>query len=440
MDEQLKALLEKAEENLKVMKQKMEDGEQRLKRAEDDAKAHVERIKALEEAGSGGVTVEELEDLKNELADLEAKTENPVRLITKDEEDKVRTVMKGIVGKFIKSQKEKMTLKDFADMEVKAALNLTVSGQGLESIDEVLSRDVIERAREAYPMLAEIHIRNMPRKLREQVLISYPSVQQGIENVAGSAISETDVQRYAEVENKVAKVNAKPRITDEAMVGGDLDIYGHLLTLLDDEIGRWLILQVLFGDATGKAMRGILSSNRLDITNTTGQAWKPTIDDTDPRNPDHYPAIATGVAGGLPATDDAIINFLIDVTEALPTKYLGKAKWYFNRKLRGRLRKVKDADGRPQYTNDNQGDGLKVEGYPIVIEDYMPDYDVADAPFAIFGDLDSAFSMSPGDIDKMLLDPYSVDGCVVVKTDKEFFEIVGKNDAIIILVATTNGA
>ena len=217
-----------------------------------------------------------------------------------------------------------------------------------------------------------------------------------------------------------------------------IQIYNHLLKLLDEEISRWLILQVLFGDNSGKSMRGILSSNRLDITDATGQAWKKTIDQSDPRDPDHYPAIGTGVSGGLPVSDNEIIEFMIDVTEALPTKYLSKAKWYFNRKLRARLRKVKDADGRPQYTNDNQGSSLMVEGYPIVIEDYLPDYTTADAPFAIFGDLNSAFSMSPGDIDKLLLDPYSVDGCVVVKTDKEFFEIVGKNDAIIVLVATTN--
>ena len=436
-EEELKALLEKANANYEALKVKLEAGDQRVAGLESINEKLTAKLEALESKGEG-VTQEQLEELKNEMADLEVKTQRPAVMMTKEDEQKVRNVLKTALGAFVKTKDQSKTMNEFVDMQVKAALNLTNSGEGLESIDEVLSRDIIERAREAYPLLSDINVRNMPRKLREQVLISYPSVQLGIENVAGSDISETDVQRYAEVENNVAKVNAKPRITDEALVGGDLDIYGHLLSLLDDEIGRWLILQVLFGDNSGKSMRGILSSNRLDITDTTGEAWKETIHASDARDPDHYPAVATGVSGGLPSTDDEIIDFLIDVTEALPTKYLGKAKWYFNRKMRARLRKVKDADGRPQYTNDNQGDSLKVEGYPIVIEDYMPDYTAADAPFAIFGDLNAAFSMSPGDIDKMLLDPYSVDGCVVVKTDKEFFEIVGKNDAIIVLVATTN--
>lgn len=436
-EEELKALLEKANANYEALKVKLDAGDQRVAGLESINEKLTAKLEALESKGEG-VTQEQLEELKNEMADLEVKTQRPAVMMTKEDEQKVRNVLKTALGAYVKTKDNNASMNEFVDLQVKAALNLTNTGEGLESIDEVLSRDIIERAREAYPLLSDINVRNMPRKLREQVLISYPSVQLGIENVAGADISETDVQRYAEVENNVAKVNAKPRITDEALVGGDLDIYGHLLSLLDDEIGRWLILQVLFGDNSGKSMRGILSSNRLDITNTTGQAWKETIAASDARDPDHYPAVATGVAGGLPATDNEIIDFMIDVTEALPTKYLGNAKWYFNRKLRAKLRKVKDADGRPQYTNDNQGDGLKVEGYPIVIEDYMPDYTTADAPFAIFGDLNAAFSMSPGDIDKMLLDPYSVDGCVVVKTDKEFFEIVGKNDAIIILVATTN--
>jgi hypothetical protein len=38
----------------------------------------------------------------------------------------------------------------------------------------------------------------------------------------------------------------------------------------------------------------------------------------------------------------------------------------------------------------------------------------------------------------MLLDPYSVDGCTVVKMDKEMFEMVGSSDAILVCAATAN--
>ncbi len=439
MDEELKALLEKAEGNLTTLKAKQDADAEKIKTLETKNQELTEKIQS---AVDGQISKEDYEVLKNEIADLETKVGKPT-VEVKDFDQKALTLaFKNAVGKYVKSARNKavpeLEFKDYIEHEIKAALNLSTTGQGLESIAEVLSREIIERAREAYPILGEVRIRNMPRSLREEVLISYPSVQQGIENVAGSSISETDVQRYGEVTNQVAKINAKPRITREAMVGGDLDIYGHLLDLLDDELGRYLVSQVLFGDGTTKNMRGILSSNRLDITNTTGEAWKPTIG-AGARDLDHYPAFATGVANNLPATNISIVDWLLDLTVELPTKYLNGAKWYMNRRTLNRFKKVRDADERPIFMNGYMGEGISLLGYPVVIEDNMPDI-AADAPFLIFGALNEAFSMSPGDIDDMLLDPYTVDGCVVVKIDKEYFEIVGKNDAIVIGVATTNGA
>ena len=58
------------------------------------------------------------------------------------------------------------------------------------------------------------------------------------ENVAGTTIQETKTQKYGEVKNRICKLNAKPRITDEAMYASDLDLYAHLMRLLDEEIVR----------------------------------------------------------------------------------------------------------------------------------------------------------------------------------------------------------
>ena len=399
-----------------------------------------------------------MDELKNDIADMELKLAKPNNslLETKEQREVIRTCVKSAVGQFLRGNcekpaiiekfgiepaNEKKTLGHYIDLQLKT-LNLTNTGEGKEAVDQVLSMEIIERAREAYPIVGAVRQRNMPRDLREEVLVGYPNVQEGIENVAGSNIAETGTQTYAEVKNRIAKVNAKPRITDEALYGSDLDLYGHLLTLLDDEIGRWLVAQILFGAGTGKAMRGILSSNRLDLTNTTGEAWKPTIDATpaNARDVDHYPALGTGVSGNLPATDVAIVDWVLEFEATLPTKYLQNAKWYMNRKTLKRFKTVRDADERPIFLKGYMGEPMSINGYPVVVDDTMPDLTAADAPFLIFGDLAQAFSMSNGDIDKMLIDPYSVDGCIVVKMDKEFFEMVGKNDAIIIGAATTSGA
>jgi HK97 family phage major capsid protein len=441
MDE-LEKLLAEAQKNFEALtlrSKSLEEAVEQGKKANGETVALLEKQKLNAETEKAKFEAV-IEELKNEMADIEAKSGKPaVVLSKKDEDENLKIAVKNGVGAFLRSKSESKApgaFKQFVTSHVKAALNLTNTGEGLESIDQVLSREVTERAREAYPIMGEVGMRNMPRSLREEVLISYPSVQQGIENVAGATISETDVQRYGEVVNQVAKINAKPRITDEAMSGSDLDLYGQLLRLLDDEVGRYVVNQILFGNGASKNMRGILSSNRLDVTNTTGESFKQTIG-ADARDPDFYPAIGTGVSGGLLATDRENVDWLIDFETALPTKYLAGAKWYMNRRTLAAFKKLRDADDRPIFAAGYMGEPMSICGYPVVIDDYMPNYDVANAPFLIFGKLNEAFYISPGDIDYILLDPYTSDGNTIVKVNKEYFEIVGKNDAIIIGVATT---
>lgn len=430
MDEELKALLEKANANLEKLEVKVKS----VETENATLKEMQEKASKLDHASKSEVASLK-DELRNEIADLETKVKSGSPVVTIDQKA-LTLAFKNAVGKFAKLKDNTANFKSFVELEVKAALNISNTGEGLESIAEVLSREIIERARELYPIVGEIRTRNMPRNLREEVLLSFPSVQEGIENVAGTSISETEVQRYGEVVNQVAKVNAKPRVTDEAMAAPDLDIYAHLLDLLQDEVGRYLAQQILFGNGTGKNMRGILSSNRVNITNLTGESWKPTFG-AGARDLDFYPAYGTGVSASLPATDIAIVDWLIDLTTALPTKYLANAKFYMNRRTLAKFKKVRDANEQPVFLPTYMGQTMSLMGYPVVIEDYMPDI-AADSLFMIFGDLKQAFSMSPGDIDKMLLDPYTVDGCTVVKVDKEYFEMVGKTDSILVCAATAN--
>mgnify|MGYP003671069484 FL=1 len=435
----LEQLLAKAQENYENLRVKNVSIESEIATITTELKSE----KQLSEAQKAKFAAD-ISELKNEIADLEVKGNKPQLVLdAKAQELQLKTAVKTAIGSFIRAKdesgKDTGRFKSFVVDHVKAALNLTGTGVGLESIDQVLSREVTERAREAYPIMGAVGMRNMPRSLREEVLISYPSVQQGIENVAGTAISETEVQSYAEVVNQIAKINAKPRITDEAMSGSDLDLYGQLLRLLDDEVGRYVVNQILFGNGNSKNMRGILSSNRLNLTNTTGESFKPTTG-TGARNPDFYPAVGTGVSGGLPATDKATVDWLIDFETALPTAYLAGAKWYMNRVTLGKFKKLRDANDNPVFSAGYMGQPMSINGYPVVLDDYMPNFNVANAPFLIFGKLDSAFYISAGDIDYILLDPYTSDGSTIVKVNKEYFEIVGKNDAIIIGAATTAGA
>ena len=422
--EELKALLEKAVADVEAQNAKNE--------------AVTTKVKALETKLESAPSEEKMEEILNEISDLRSKMAAPITQPV-DQVKAVREVATNALAAFIKSgQKEDVFsfVKSHSADQFKT-LNITNADEGGRAVAEVLSRDVIEYAREYSPILGEIGRKNLTRNYRDLVLVTYPSTQEGIENLAGTKISETTTQEYKEVASKEFKINAKPRITDEAMYGADIDIYGQLTRLLGREISISLAAQVLKGNGTGKNCRGILSSKRVDIASGTGQSWKPTLaaNPADARDADFFPAKATGVDGSLGADDAAIVDFVIDCANELPTEYLGGAKWYMNRKTKGLFEKVRDADGNPIFRMNYREGGLQLNGFPVVIDDTMPDV-ASDSLFAIFGDLSKAFALSNGDIDKMLLDPYTVDGCTVIKTDKEYFEIVQQSDAILILAAT----
>lgn len=450
--EELKALIQKATGNYMAQKaenQKLQAKFDELDKKHADLQCAFDKLKEGGDADAAAKLADEIKNLQSEMSDLRTKQRAPITAVTAaDQRKALEDTARTIAGAFLKAKGQTGQPDLFKYVAANATehfktLNITNADEGGRAVAEILSRDVVEYAREYSPILNYIGMKpEMTRNYRELVLVSYPSVQEGIENVAGTAIPETSTQEYKEVKSRVFKVNAKPRITDEAMYAPDINIYQGLVRLLGRELAIYTAAQVLYGNGTGKNARGILSSNRVNITNLTGESWKPTLapDPADARNADFYPAIATGVSAALGADDKAIVDFVIDVCNTLPTEHLNGARWYMNRKTRGLFEKVRDLDERPIFRM-GYIDGVGVmmlNGYPVVIDDTLPDV-AADSTFAIFGRLDRAFAMNNGDIDKMLLDPYSVDGCTVIKTDKEYFEMVQNSDAILICAATANG-
>jgi len=406
------------------------------------------QLDAAKEAGSKtDDLVKTISELQDELSDVRTKLKTPAQVVTQEQKQAMHeAVIKPVVGAWVKGKlnhtpDEFFKYVETAGAEAFKALNITNPEDGGLAVAEILSSDVIEYAREYSPILGEVGRKpSMTRNFRELVLVSYPSVQEGIENVAGVTISETSTQEYKEVVSKEFKANAKPRITDAAMYGTDIDVYGDLVRLLGREIGIYLAAQVLYGDGTGKNARGILSSNRIDITDGTGQSWKPTLapSPANARDADYFPAKSTGVSGALGSDDVARVNLFIDIANELPSEYLSGAKWYMNRKTKGEIEKIRDADEKPIFRTNYMEGQVMLNGFPIVIDDTLPDIEADSTPI-MFGDMTKAFAINDGDIDKMLLDPYTVDGCTVVKYDKEMFEMIQASDAIIVVAATTNG-
>ncbi len=466
--EQIKAMIEEALKKFSAQNDENEKLAQQFKtltQKHEDLQTKFDKLKEGGDVEGMKKLVESLAEVQSEMSDLRSKQKPAIAAVT-DEQQKnaLRLVAQKAIGAFIKTKDGKegdqffKFIRENAEIQLKEmglniqlkskhtpeqvkTLNLTVAAQGGMAVAEILASDIMHYAREFSPILTHIGYKpSLTRDYRQVIEISYPSVQEGIENVAGTTIPETSTSEFVEIKSNVFKMNMKPRITDEAMRGSDLDIYADLVNQMGVSSGIYLAAQVLFGNGIGKNCRGILSSKRVDITATTGQSWKPTLG-AGRRDSDFYPVVKTGISGAIGADSNAIVNWVIDTCNKLPTMYLGKAAWYMNRNTKGIFEKVKDADGRPlfmyEYIEGLPGKRLVLNGYPVIIDDTMPNV-AANSTFAIFGDLSQAFLLNNGDIDKLLLDPYTVDGCTVVKMDKEFFEIIGKSDAILVCAATAN--
>lgn len=377
-----------------------------------------------------------VDEMKNLQADMESKmaeigtsaTTDTSKFDRKAANEALRTAMDAKTSK--------------GPVEIKA---LTIGGAGGESlaIDDELGRSIIERARETVVILGAVGSKSVGSvNYRELVLATYPATDETGENttLAGADWSATATQTYVEVVMKVGKQYAKPQITHEAAADPHIDLMAHLETLLSAEIGRYWAQQVLAGDGSANQINGILHDGKdagatghldtRDLTDdgTKGESWKSTLT----RDPNVFPILPTGVATGFPATASAFIDLLIDATIVVPSAYLGNSSWTMNRRTQGAIRKLKDAEGRPLI--QFEGGMFNLLGHPMQLEDYMPNAAAESFPI-IFGDLNSAYRLC--DIDEnYLIDPYSTDGAVVVKTSSRKGSLIGNNDAIVVIMAT----
>ncbi len=451
---ELEDLLKKANDNFNAQKEANEALTTQFKALETNYNEVTAQVTALTDAGAGDSenltkAKAQIDELVQEMSDLQSKYKAPAAAITDaDQKKAMRDIVMKAVGSVIKKSKNVKgdvfdTITEEIELQVKT-LNITTAAEGGMAIAAVLAMDVMDYAREYSPITQLIgHKASITRDYRQMIRVTYPGVSEGIEAVAGTVPAETSTQKYVEVKAKEFKLFAQPRITNEALYGTDINVYADLIELLGEEIAIYLAAQLLYGNGVDKNSRGILSSNRIDITDTTGESFLPTLtpDGTGARDPNFFPVFPTGVDGVIGATDVAIVDYVIDMTNMLPTRYLANAVWTMNRKTKGVFEKVRDGDEKPIFVKDYipglPGKQLMLNGHRVIIDDTMPDI-VSDSTFAIFGDLSKAFAMNNGDIDQMLLDPYTKKGNLIVYTEKEFFEMVQRSDAIIVAAATTN--
>lgn len=425
---------------------------------------------------------QQVQDLSDLVSTIETK-QNTANVVSK--QPKGEEAMKTIVKEWLHAGKH-ISLKDFAVNHTKS-LNVDGSTAGggfpeyqgttADTISRQLGTQIHEAAREASTIFNELGRKTVSSTdYSELVLNAYPMVAGGKEQMGefsghNDNVGDNDTypdiwdntatQRYTRVHLAVGKQYAKPLISTEAINDPAINVYAHLQQLLAREQSYYWEYQCLFGNGSKDNIRGVLSGERLKIgTKGTdaGDSWNDTLPRYTPdgqivrgRNVEHFQAVSSVIQDSNntdvplnPATKEhhaMIIDFLIDLEATLATQYLAGAKWYMNRRTRAALKKIRNADGDLILTSETQG-GFSLLGYPVMIADFIPDIpetvqtDPRVATWLMFGDLGKAAAIA--DIDEhYLVDPYTVDGAVQIKSDIRKGDIMQANDAVIMCCMAT---
>jgi len=399
-----------------------------------DLNVIVEGVKGIQaDAVSTKATIEaqaeQIAELQDTVLDLRSKSRHAYIEVKEDEEmthdDKNR-----LVKAWLKSGE-----KDLGEYVTKAnQLDTVTPGNGGLAIEEELGKEIIELAREAFPVLNEVGSLSVGSKdYRQPVLKGQPQVLGTTENVAGTQPAETTVEEYTEIAGKFIKAYSSPRFTNEVAADPHIDIVAHMRGLLAEYESRYMVNQVLFGDGSNTGMRGILTV-RCDSTNAFAESLKSDVD----RDPDYYKVLKSGVSNAIGSDSTDIIETLIDMTVDLPTKYTSGAKFIMNRRTFATLRKVVDTAGRPLLVNSQDrgfvgASGFDILGYPVLIDDNMPDV-AANATPIIFGNLAQAFRLLPvSGSDFMVQDQITKKGNTILYHEWWTGDCVYHNDAIRVL-------
>ena len=186
-------------------------------------------------------------------------------------------------------------------------------------------------------------------------------------------------------------------------------------SLLDDaavDIESWIASEVeaVFAEQEGTAFVTGDGVNKpkgfLNYTQVAESAW----------SWGNLGYVATGVAGGMPATNPS--DVLIDLIYALKSGYRQNGNWVMNRKTQAVVRKLKDAQGnylwQPPATAGAQAMFM---GFPLVEAEDMPDIAANAAPIA-FGNFQRGYLVVDRLGVRILRDPYSAKPYVLFYTTK----------------------
>lgn len=220
------------------------------------------------------------------------------------------------------------------------------------------------------------------------VLIDHSEIGAGWSN-EGSVPSESDTPQIDRITIPLHELNALPKASQRLLDDSAFDIEGWLAARISDKFTRAEGAAFVSGNGADKP-KGFLT---YETVSAGSEVWG------------KLGHVASGASGDFAAENPA--DALVDLVYALGAHYRANASFVMNSKTAGRVRKLKDNDGRFLWSDGlAAAEPARLLGYPVLVSEDMPD--IADsAPAIAFGDFKAGYTIAERPDLRVLRDPFS---------------------------------
>lgn len=201
-----------------------------------------------------------------------------------------------------------------------------------------------------------------------------------------TATGETTTPQIERISIPLYELSALPKASQRLLDDSAFDIEGWLAGRIADKFARAEASAFINGDGIDKPT-GIMTHTQVDDSIWT---WG------------SLGYIPTGVDGDFGSADR-----IVELVYALGAQYRANASFVMNSKTAGRVRKLKDADGRFLWSDGlAAAEPARLMGYPVLVAEDMPDVDSNGAAIA-FGDFEAGYTVAERPDLRIMRDPFS---------------------------------
>ena len=264
------------------------------------------------------------------------------------------------------------------------AMNTAVAADGGYLVDPATSETIRSVLKATSSLRQVANVVNVEATTFD-VLVDHTDIGSGWATETGST-SETGTPAIERISIPLHELSALPKASQRLLDDSAFDIEAWLSERIADKFARAEASAFVNGDGVDKPT-GFLTHTQVD---NDSWSWG------------NLGYVPTGVDGDFGTADT-----IVDLVYALDAQYRANASFVMNSKTAGKVRKLKDSDGRFLWSDGlAAAEPARLMGYPVVIAEDMPDTDTFGTSIA-FGDFHAGYTVAERPDLRILRDPFS---------------------------------